>query len=362
MDKDAFEISDSIRYSDDKKTQTLSFEGNRLKLLELGLSLQALKVSKEITPTIYDSLEKVCNNLNLAQNKVSVYISPSSEIQAQCISFDTEACIITLSSELANSLNSDELGFVMGHELGHFLFSHPIENIVSSKESLIALRAKEISVDRVGLWACRDLDIAMKAIIKTLSGLDDRLLRFDINFFLKQIEYDTIPVESQQSYSSHPSLLLRAKSLLRFSLSNEFQNLVKGTKGSGLAEIDKLIKKDLDFYSDSQIRNEIKVSRELVEFWITVHSIIKSGSLTKNNQELIADRFGEDKKTKLINMLEGMDKKEAEDLVKEKIKSTVSDFTEAAPNESKKELNLIIEKIEEETNSPGLLKEIQRFI
>ena len=57
-----------------------------------------------------------------------------------------------------------------------------------------------------------------------------------------------------------------------------------------------------------------------------------------------------------------MDKKEAEDLVKEKIKSTVSDFTEAAPNESKKELNLIIEKIEEETNSPGLLKEIQRFI
>ena len=59
------------------------------------------------------------------------------------------------------------------HELGHFLLSHTIENIISSKETLIALRAKEISVDRIGLWACRDIKIAIRTIIKTLSGLPE---------------------------------------------------------------------------------------------------------------------------------------------------------------------------------------------
>ena len=135
MDKDAFELADTIRYKDDFRVETFRFESDRTKLTELGLSLESLKVTEDITPTIDKALKQACKNLHLDFNKVVVYITPSSDIQAQCISFSKDSCIITLSSNLCNLLNSDEIIFVIGHELGHFLLSHTIENIISSKET-----------------------------------------------------------------------------------------------------------------------------------------------------------------------------------------------------------------------------------
>ena len=48
----------------------------------------------------------------------------------------------------------------MGHELGHFLLGHNIEeqHLVESQEGYIKKRAQEISVDRIGLLACRDIN------------------------------------------------------------------------------------------------------------------------------------------------------------------------------------------------------------
>lgn len=364
MDKDAFELANSIRYKDDRKTQIRPLDSSNLQSVELGFSLQSLKVTKEITPSIYDALQTVCERLYLKKNIVVAYITSSSDIQAQCISFNTESCLITLSSELTNLLNQKELEFVIGHELGHFLFQHNIETrLDNSKESFIALRAKEISVDRIGLCACRDLDVAMKSIIKILSGLDDRLLRFDLNAFLQQIEHKaTIPNESQQIFSTHPSLLLRAKALVRFSLCQEYQQLNNKFGGSNLNEIDNLIRNDLDFYIDSHTREQIENSREFVEFWTLVYSIVKSGSLTKSNQDLIENRFGKDKKNKLINMLDDLTKEQVEEIVRGKIIDSIANFKKLAPTQAKEQLNMMIIKIEKETNDSELLKQIQRMI
>lgn len=363
MDKDAFELADTIRYKDDFKVETLRFDSDRTKLTELGLSLESLKVTEGITPTIHKALKQACKNLQLDFNKVVVYISPASEIQAQCISFTKDSCIITLSSKLCNLLNSDEITFVIGHELGHFLLSHTIENIITSKETLIALRAKEISVDRIGLWACRDINIAIRTIIKILSGLEDKLLSYDLNNFLQQIEHENVTFDQQrQGYSSHPSLLLRAKSLFRFSLSDQFQKLTKGTEGTSLTEIDNLIRKDLDLYSDGQLRSEISSSREIVELWIVIFAIVRKGKFTKEDQKFITKRFGEEKNIKLKNLLSEMESTEANDFTKDKLQNSITDFHNSAPAEAKRDLNLMIERIEEQTNSDGLLKEIQMFI
>ena len=55
---------------------------------------------------------------------------------------------------------------------GHFLLSHNIEeqHLVESQEGYIKKRAQEISVDRIGLLACKDINILESAITKSLSG------------------------------------------------------------------------------------------------------------------------------------------------------------------------------------------------
>ena len=82
------------------------------------------------------------------------------------MSFNDENCIITLTSAVINLLEFNEIKFILGHELGHFLLSHNIEENINleSQEGYIKKRAQEISVDRIGLLACKDINIATKAI------------------------------------------------------------------------------------------------------------------------------------------------------------------------------------------------------
>ena len=355
-------IASSIRYSDDIKHPAGEFSEDKTNSVEMRLSLEALKVTEEVTPSIYAALRTVCERLGVTNQKVTAYIHASSTAQAQCISYSSESCIIILSSELVSLLSQDELEFVIGHELGHFLLRHTLELRGSeSKESYLHLRAKEISVDRLGLWACKDLDAAMKAIIKTLSGLDNKLLRFDLNAFLNQIELKEINEHYQESYSTHPSLVLRAKSLLRFSLSQDYQMWVNGLNGSSLKEIDELIRADLNLYTDSHFREEIKAVKTSIKFWTMVYSMIKKGSLTKSDQELISDKFGQKKKGKLRNLLKELSPDEAIAFTKGKILESKQEFIGMAPHMADRELNLIIKNVEKETNNHDLLREIQQF-
>ena len=54
-----------------------------------------------------------------------------------------------------------------------------------------------------------------------------------------------------------------------------------------------------------------------------------------------------------------MESTEANDFTKDKLQNSITDFHNSAPAEAKRDLNLMIERIEEQTNSDGLLKEIQ---
>ena len=84
----------------------------------------------------------------------------------------------------------------------------------------------------------------MEAIIKMISGLNDSFLRFDINAFLSQIKDEKITY-MHLSKTTHPSLFIRARALLRFSISTPFLKLHNKRGGSELNKIDKLIRKDL---------------------------------------------------------------------------------------------------------------------
>lgn len=362
MDNDAFGLAKSIRYQDDVERVDWIGDESLLDNIKLTLSLSSLKVTKDLTPEIYNALCRVCDRLKLDINLVEVFVSSSPDIQAGCISVNTKGCIVTLNSSLLNLVSIDELEFVIAHELGHFLLQHGSKVLDTSPESSIAQRAMEISVDRVGVCGCKDLDTAIRAIMKLLSGLDENFLRFDVHSFLNQLDHESINQGHTQNQSTHPSLLLRAKSLVRFVNSRPYQKLKNNMGGTELTEVDALIRKDLDHFNDKQIRDQEKISKEQVGFWILVFSLTKEGGLSKDSQDMIAHKFGEDKKNKLLKMLRSLSKSNAKKMVAEKLKDAISRFRELAPEKAKRELNLIINEIEKGTSDKDLLSQIQRMI
>ena len=357
---DAFEQAKSIRYLDDLKLKTHQYDEKFISNYEAGLALNSLKISKEITPDIYESLSEVCDALKLNSDQVKAYVTSSSEIQATCMSFNKEACIITLSSKILNLLSFEEIKFVMGHEIGHFLLSHNIEDteLDHSQESFIKKRAQEISVERIGLWACKDLNIATRAIVKTLSGLNEDYIRFDMQAFLKQLDDDAALKDTSGQFSTHPSFLIRAKALLRFSLSDQFQKYLNNSEGSNLEEIDQLIRKDLDLYIDKELRLDIKNSKEMVSFWGYAYAFVKKGSFSKKDQYIFSQKFGQTKKDKLINMIKDQSSDFAIKACKDRFFKSIIGFKSTAPNLAKKELNLLLLEIEAETKQINFHKEI----
>lgn len=357
---EAFELAASIRYLDDTKLRTFTGDPRSIKNYEAGLALNSLKISKEITPNIFGSLEETCSNLNLDSSKVKAYVTSSPEIQAGCMSFSKESCVITLTSAIINLMDFEEIKFILGHELGHFLLSHNIEETQTqeSKEGYIKTRAQEISVDRLGLLACRNIDVATRAVVKTLSGLDEKYIKFNMKAFLGQLDEDLIKNEKTKKFSSHPSFILRAKALMRFSLSDPYLQLTKEISGTNLIEIDRLIQEDLNTYIDKDLRIDIKEAKELIPFWGYAYAYVKNGSFTKQNQSNLEKKFGSNMKEKLIHMITGLSTEEAIKVVKIKFINSINNYKIVAPNIAKQELNLMILEIEEDTNQKGFFNEI----
>ncbi|MDC0071607.1 M48 family metallopeptidase [Gammaproteobacteria bacterium] len=358
---EAFELADKVRYLDDTKLRTLSIDPKAMDSYEAGLALNSLKISKEITPEIYKSLEQTCSNLKLDIKNVNAYVTSSPEIQAGCMGFNKQKCVITVTSAIINLLDFEEMKFVFGHELGHFLLNHNIEEIElqESKEGYIKKRAQEISVDRLGLMACKDINVATGAIVKTLSGLDNKYMNFDMKAFLSQLDGDIVKNDNSSQYSSHPSFILRAKALIRFSLSDPYLQLTQESSGTHLKEIDKLIQDDLDTFTDKDLRIDIKMVKELVYFWGYAYAYVKDGEFSKEDQLNLEIKFDTKRTEKLKNMLRSFSSKDdVISNVKSKFVNSITDLKKIAPNLAKKEINLIIQEIAEDSGQKDLFKEI----
>jgi len=359
---EAFQLADSIRYIDDTKYK-LKIGARHLETIENELALSSIKITKELTPELQITVNEVCKNLFLDVKKVNAYITSALEINAGCINDSSDKCVITLTSPLVNLLTTDELNFVIGHEIGHFLLNHCIEDWVqdSSQESLIKKRAQEISCDRVGLIACKSFDVSIKSIVKSLSGLSGKHLTYNIRSLLDQLEDINPDSNSLSQFSSHPAFLLRVKALLRFSLSDKYLSLIGDGGGTPIQEVDKLIQTDLNKYVDSRIRDEISIYKDNIFFWGYVYAFVSDGKFTKEEQQIISSKFGLYKQDQLNKMLKSIGSKtKVINEIKEKLTTAINKFREIAPNNSNNEINKILNDIEKDTNKNNLFTEIIR--
>jgi len=359
-----FSIANSLRYIDDIKLKDAEFDSASSHLTISWIANSGLKISEQLTPKLYLRLEKVCKKFNLPTSKVEAYVVSDPNINAWCYRMGEDSCLVVFNSEIINLLTFDEIEFIIGHELGHFLLDHHFsigkdENKTS--EDFMLHRAQEISADRIGLWACGDLAIAMQTVIKMISGLNSSFLRFDVSAFLNQVK-DRKMTYKHLERSTHPSFVLRAEALMRFSTSKLFLELHNKSGGSSLEGIDKLIKKDLKKYISNHERVNNTDVEEQFQFWSVVYFCVKDGDLTTDEQRVITNLFGRKKKTKLIKLIKNRNRKEVILIVRNKLISSAEAFRQFSPFSSWFKITGILNKLEQESGFNDLSESVKDVI
>ena len=292
----------------------------------------AIEISPLITPNLWERFCIVCDRLHLPISAVSLFVYSSKDIQGECYTRGSDHCVLRFSSGLIDLLDEEEFEFVIGHELGHFLLEHHAvnKNSQSSLEFFRQRRSQEISVDRIGLISCTSLDTALRALMKTVSGLTERHLRFDVAAFiaqLRKIETST----PDWSRSTHPSILIRAKALLWFSLSDYCLRGERFYSRDQMLTIDDRIERDLRKFVDGALMSRIASVKQDVLLWMVTLEIVRTSTFSLAAQAVVESRFGKDILNKLRSFLNGLPGGDAEGVIFDKLRTARAELEELMP-------------------------------
>ena len=336
---EAKDFATSVKYSGDTliADQSMKVENDEI---DTYFSLNSILVTSDVTPIISNSIDSVIERLKIPKSSVKAYVYASPEIQAACYAGNDTDCVIRLSSGLIDILENEEIEFVIGHELGHFLYDHGLairSNENDSLEFLIQKRAQEVSADRIGLLASESLDVSIRAMMKTMSGLSSKYLNFNIGAFLSQLS-NTEQFKSQIDINStHPSILIRCRALLWFSMSETFKTGKQDYQVNEVKKLNNKIKRDIDKFIDSVARQKIEKLKHDVALWLCASKIIEDNTFNNAEQKVFLDMFGEELLGKLKNFLSSHNNASS-------VKKSVSDKLGIAINNLQGEIPASFEK------------------
>jgi len=293
-----------LRYADDNVAEhegLFAKHANHSNTHRMHLLSTSLKVTKEITPKIYDVIQTILVQLEIQDIELECYVYNDAEMNASCFSIENSInIIIMISSGLVNNMKENELAFVIGHEIGHYLFDHlEYREIERTENELLDMKisriyqSHEISADRIGLICSGSIDSALRAIIKTVSGLSDEFITHNLHSYLHQIQslkYD----DFAYSKHTHPIFPIRAKALTLFSMSELYYWWVDDTREAPLstsALITK-IRKDLESTTLQNLKHESEHIVEKFQLWFYVKAFMEDNKLDKEELTFLEHRFG----------------------------------------------------------------------
>jgi hypothetical protein len=344
----AQELAERVRFSGDSLRPQSEGNTSHAEAYKGFLAQTGLRISQEVTPTLADRLNVVYDRIAIPKGTVEAFVYAGADLQAACFAGSTSQCVIQFSSSLVDLLDEDEFGFVAGHELGHFLLGHGVATMEHERQSLeffIQQRSQEISVDRIGLLACGSLDVALRALMKTISGLTSKHLRFDVGTFISQLRKPSNPFLHNNPTASHPSIVVRCRALLWFSLNDLFLKGAHAFSAEQMRKLDEHIQNDLHRYVDGPARQLIEEAKEHVALWMAAYAFVQDGIFAKHEQEIFARTFGEDNLEKLKNFLRGAPTTDACDRVKQNLQSSLAELAALIPTSCEAE----VEKIRQRT-------------
>ncbi len=329
--------ADSVKFSGDTLEPNLhsQFDSSEFNAF---LALNNLHVTSLITPIISKCIDNVTTNLKIPSSAVTAYVYASSDLNASCIAGNEVECIVQLSSGLIDILEEDELEFVIGHELGHFLYSHSLTEGQSDNANLEFFsqkRAQEFSADRIGLLSSGDLNASIRAMMKVASGLSSKHLKFNVGEFISQLTKSEDLVMPRSFQPTHPPILVRCRALLWFSSNKD------NYSASEIEKIDKKIQKDIDKYVEPAAVEIIKELKNSVKLWLSASLIIEDGRFDKNEQQQFEKLFGKDKLKKLKVFISNPN---AKNNVAKKLEDSIEDLSLEMPLK----IDNVIESIKKE--------------
>ena len=205
----------------------------------------SLKVDKELLPDFHRLCHEVKAKLNFEED-VDFYITGDSTVNAFSVAAEEEGepHIVNINSALFDLMTTDELKFVIGHELGHLInkdtalarlirFVFPPEaNVPVSLQYKIRLHDQlaELVADRYGYIATENLDVCVTAFFKLASGLDLAKMNVSIEALIadnnRRLEY--FLNDKGVSRASHPVNPIRVQALNLFATSKSEEELQVG--------------------------------------------------------------------------------------------------------------------------------------
>lgn len=291
----------------------------------MGMLSDSVRVSAALFPELGKNVQTVCENLHLRHNP-EFYVKNDAGVQAWCISLDGEVDFaVVLSSDTVNLLDSGELSFVLGHEIGHYLFRHGYYGRPSGLSELSFMhwqRAAEVSADRAGYVCAPSEKDGISAMIKTACGLGRPHLKLHVSSYAKQAKEIMESGNRDAVHSSHPSLPLRVRALQWFGMSEPYQRWRNSGKHAPLSkeELDDKIRREFERAEGGEMQavgNDI-IRRALL--WCLLDFCIADDVLTKAEQRALEICAGEKEARKAVAYVQAHGKKAVRDKCKRALK------------------------------------------
>lgn len=285
------------------------------------LAVSELPIAPELTPELWQQTAAIARVLHVPLPSISAFIYPSAELQATCFASAEEACTVQISSALVELLDESEFSFVVGHEVGHFLLRHGFDAKRGPHQDFDFFRkhrAQELSADRIGLIACGSLDSAIRALMKTASGLTARHLRFDAAKFISQLQHQ-IPASLDSAFLTHPSILVRCRALLWFSMQHIDWSDGETDRPESLDKIDRWIQADLDKYIDAAVLDKIASASSDLDLWLALECVLEKGAMSKRDQAQLGEHFGQETIRRMGAFLHNRPTSEVKEIVMQRV-------------------------------------------
>jgi len=308
-----------------------------------NLLTNSIKVDKKILPKVGEAIEIVFKRIKI-DNVFNFFVTAdNNQANASCsLMSSASRPDIILTSRLIELLSLEELQFVIGHEVAHFVYQHALypnhNNIEERNLKLNVLnlsRAAEISADRIGFLACSNLNDSLRANFKLASGLSDKHFNFKPSVYLDQLrDLEDLGKSSSELWSTHPSFLIRMQSLIWFSMTKEYHEFFdRKKKGTySLEEIDKKLDLKMRKITGDELNKTNQETYDKALIWGSLDIYLSDKKFTKVEQDEFSKRFGENAK-KAISLLKISN---ARDMLDEKIESSFKEASQLLKSEKNK--------------------------
>ena len=308
-----------------------------------NLLTNSVRVSKEILPKVGNAIETVFERIKIENNFNFFVTADNNQANASCsLMSSASRPDIILTSRLIELLSLEELQFVIGHEVAHYVYQHalyPNYNNVDDRNLKLNLlnlsRAAEISADRIGFLACNSLEDSLRANFKLASGLSDKHFNFKPSTYLDQLrDLEDLGKSSTELWSTHPSFLIRMQSLIWFSMTKEYHEFFDSKKKGtySLIEIDEKLDKKIKKVTGNELEILNKNIYESALIWGSLDIYLSDKKFSKNEQDEFANRFGE-KAKKAISLMKISN---ARDMLDKKINVSFNDASKLLKTEKNK--------------------------